>query len=92
MEDKNIVVLKERLQYYNFADVQPTADIAAGFPIVGELPLSNTFPKGDKGGTLTLEQAMSRARLSQERAAKDIGPSGNEFIDNVGERRPTWTS
>eukprot|EP00972_Heterocapsa_arctica_P015968 2354618-Heterocapsa_arctica.AAC.1 len=81
--DKKILLLQEMLRDAGHPDEHLAADIAAGFPLVGDLGISGAFELRDKPATLSTAQLMASARWAQEASRALCRSTGDDAMDRA---------
>ena len=75
LANTNVLLLKQLLQEINWPDSSLADDLAAGMPLVGEVPTGGVFLKQAPKATLTVPELMKSCKTMRAKLVASIGPS-----------------
>eukprot|EP00972_Heterocapsa_arctica_P092578 13652575-Heterocapsa_arctica.AAC.1 len=81
LNGKRILLLQEMLHDAGYVYERVAGDIAAGFPLVGDLGLSGAFEARERPAGETVDQLMAGASWAQQAAAALTRASGDDDLD-----------
>eukprot|EP00974_Lingulodinium_polyedra_P028210 2723351-Lingulodinium_polyedra.AAC.1 len=76
LKGARVLLLRELIAEAGWGDTALAADLAAGLPIVGGIPVSGVFPEVDRPASATVKELWRTAPARRARLLASVRPAG----------------